>query len=341
MAKHKAPTQVTLASLQQQQTFFHEFVYRYWKLGVLLAIAVTIAILVPVYTRRQAHVSHLGVWDDLRSQADLGSGVFGQVQGGTPEALAHFAEEHRDAPVGAWAKALEVGALIKAEELDEAEKAAGELASNWPDHLLVNAEIFPGPDGSKHALGTAVRTGKERLGAWEKEHAMLFSNPALPADAPKVRLATTKGPIVVGLYVDRAPKHAENFLKLCREGFYNGTKFHRVVRGSLIQGGDPNSIAGEPESWGLGGPGNAIEPESDPRLRHFKGALAAWKGPGEANSHGSQFFLTTADQNQMDGQTVVFGLVLEGLPVLETIESGAVVGDRPQDPATIESTEVL
>lgn len=340
MAKHKAPTQVTLASLQQQ-TFFHEFVYRYWKLGALLALAGTIAILVPVYTRRQARVSHLEVWDELRSQADLGSGVFGQVQGGTPEALAHFAEEHAGTSVGAWAKALEVGALIKAEKMDEAESSAGELASGWPEHLLATAEIFPGQDGAKHSLGAAVRTGKERLAAWEKEHAMLFSNPALPADAPRVRLTTNKGAIVVGLYVDRAPKHAENFLKLCGEGFYNGTKFHRVVRGSLIQGGDPNSIAGDPESWGQGGPGNALDPEADPRLRHFKGALAAWKGPGEANSHGSQFFLTTADQNQMDGQTVVFGIVLEGFPVLETIESGAVVGDRPQDPAAIESVEIL
>src|SRR6185436_15276319 len=96
----------------------------------------------------------------------------------------------------------------------------------------------------------------------------------LPPDAPRVRLNTSKGPIVVGLYVDRAPKHAENFLKLCREGAYNGTKFHRVVRGSLVQGGDPNSVSGEPDSWGSGGPARAIVPENAPRLRHSKGARA-------------------------------------------------------------------
>src|SRR5262245_9624620 len=159
MAKHKAPTQVTLASLQQQ-TLFHDFVYRYWKLGALLAIAVSIGILIPVYTRQQARVSHHGIWDDLRSQADLGSGVFAQVQGGSPEALARFAEEHRDTQVGTWAKALEVGALVKAEKLDEAERAAGDLASTWPDHLLAKAAIFPAPDGTKHVLGDAVRSGK-------------------------------------------------------------------------------------------------------------------------------------------------------------------------------------
>ena len=146
---------------------------------------------------------------------------------------------------------------------------------------------------------------------------------------------------MVGLYSDRAPKHTENFLKLCREDFYKGTKFHRVVRGSVVQGGDPNSISGDPDTWGSGGLPNAIEPENDPRLRHFKGALAAWRAPGETRSNGSQFLITTTDQNEMDGQTVVFGIVLDGFQTLEAIESGAVVGDRPQDPATIESVEVL
>jgi cyclophilin family peptidyl-prolyl cis-trans isomerase len=340
MAKHKAPTQVTLASIRQE-TLFHQFVERYWKLGALLAVAVTIAILVPVYTRRQAQVAHLGVWDELRAQADLGRGVFGQIQGGSPEALAHFAEQHGNTPVGAWAKGLEVGACIKARHLDDAEKAASELAAGWPDHLLGTARIFPGADGSEMTLRDAVRSGKERLEAWRKEHANLFSNPPLPADAPRVRLNTSKGQIEVGLYSDRTPEHAANFLKLCKEGFYDGTKFHRVVRGSLIQGGDPNSIAGDPESWGLGGPEHALEPEADPRLRHFRGALAAWKAEGESRSHGSQFLLTTADQNRMDGQTVVFGIVLDGFRTIEAIESGAVVGDRPQDPATIDSVEIL
>jgi cyclophilin family peptidyl-prolyl cis-trans isomerase len=340
MAKHKAPTQVTVASLSEP-TLFHQIVERYWKLAAVLAVAGTIAILVPVYMRRQAQVAHHVTWNDLRAQADLGKGVFGQVQGGAPQALAHFAAQHQDSPVGAWAKGLEVGARVKAKELEEAERAAKDLAATWPDHLLSRAAIYPGQDGASVTLSEAVRSGKARLDAWEKEHASLFSNPPLPADAPRVRLATSKGPIVVGLYVDRAPRTAENFLKLCREGFYDGTKFHRVVRGSLIQGGDPGTVSGDPETWGQGGPANALELELDPRLRHFKGALVAWKAPGETRSHGSQFFLTTADQNQMDGQTAVFGLVLEGFPTLEAIESGAVVDDRPQDPATVEATEIL
>lgn len=339
MAKHKAPTQITIASIQQE-TFFHQFVERYWKLGALLAVAISIGILVPVYRNRQAHEVHRSTWDDLRAQADLGSAL-SPMRGGSAETLALFADQHRDTSVGAWAKALEVGSQVQAEKLEEAEKAASQLATLFPEHMLSKSKLYPGADGSGRTLAESIRDGSQRLSAWEKEHATLFSNPPLPADAPRVRLNTNKGPIVVGLYVDRAPKHAENFLKLCREGFYNGTKFHRVQRGSLIQGGDPNTVSGDPESWGLGGPADTLELEIDPKLRHFKGALVAFKAPGAARSHGSQFLLTTADQNQMDGQTVVFGQVLEGASAIEAIESGAVVEDRPQDPAVIESVEIL
>jgi cyclophilin family peptidyl-prolyl cis-trans isomerase len=340
MAKHKPPTQITIASIQQQ-TFLHEFVERYWKLGVGLAIVVSVAILVPTYWRGKARVEQHTLWDDLGTQANLGGGIFSQIQAGSPESMALFADQHRDSLVGGWAKALEVGAHIEADELGEAEKVAGQLETLWPDHVLSSAEIYPSPDGSPRSLRDSIRAGKASIDSWEKEHPFLFSNPELPADAPRVRLSTSKGAIVVGLYVDRAPAHAENFLKLVRAGFYNGTKFHRVVRGSLIQGGDPNTIAGEPESWGLGGPEGTLELEIDPKLRHFRGALVAWKADGATRSHGSQFFLTTADQHDMDGKTVVFGRVLEGDTTIEAIESGAVVDDRPQDPAVIESVEVL
>ena len=340
MNKHKAPTQVTLASTQER-TFLHEVVERYWKTAVGCFVIGTIAILIPLYLQGKSKESLHAQWDDLRAQANLGSGIFSQVQGGSPGTLASFADSHRESPVGAWARALEVGARIDAGELEQAAKASLTLQETWADHPLGAEKLYPGPDGTPLQLTDAITQGRAALAAWEKERAFLFSNPSLPPDAPRVRLKTKKGDILIGLYVDRAPNHAQNFLKLCREGFYTGTKFHRVVRGSLIQGGDPNSIAGAPETWGQGGPASLLEPEIDPRLRHFKGAVSAWKTPGETKSHGSQFFIATADQHQMDGQNVVFGAVLEGLDVVEAIESGAVVGDTPQDPTVIEAVEVL
>lgn len=340
MAKHKAPTQVTIATIQQQ-SLVNELVERYWKVALLVAVAVSVGILVPHYQRTREREEFLRLWDDLRAQSDFGSGFFLQVQGGSAPALDRFAEEHRDKPMAAWAKAVEIGTLIQEEKLDEAEAAAAELKSTFGDHLVASGAFYPGKDGTRLSLDAAIRAAKAEMAAWEKEHAFLFENPALPADAPRVRLQTSKGPIVVGLYADRVPQHVEAFLKLCRDGGYNGTRFHQIERGSFIQGGDPNTVSGTPETWGLGGSADGVEGESDPALRHFKGSLVAWRAPGATRSHGSQFFLTTSDQNQRDGQTVVFGKVLEGEATLEAIESSPVVDGKPQDPAVIESVEIL
>jgi cyclophilin family peptidyl-prolyl cis-trans isomerase len=336
MAKHKDPTQVTIASIQER-TFLHEFVERYWLFGLGLAAVATAAILIPHFLRQRSQGTAAADWDRLRAEIEFGSPLFGGIQGGSVAALASFAKEKEGLPVGAWAKTLEIGSRIKEEQYEEAERAAMELASAWPEHQI----LLPTTDGQVLPLGDVIRTKRAALEAWKKEHAFLFSNPALPADAPRVRLNTTKGPIVVGLYVDRAPKHAERFLDLCRDGFYNGTKFHRVVRGTLIQGGDPNSISGEPDTWGKGGPEGQIDPEIDPALRCFRGSLVAWAASPGAASHGSQFFLTTADQHEMDGEYSVFGRVIEGDSVIETIETGAVVGEVPQAPVSIESVEIL
>ena len=340
MAKHKDPSQITIASTQER-TILHELVERYWKFSIGLALVVIAAILIPHYTQQRSQSAALQNWDRLRSEVEFGNALFGGIQGGAPPVLAGLADEFQGKPIGAWAKALEVGGELQNEKYEEAEKAASQLATIWPEHPIATEALVPGPDGTAMKLTEAIRSRRAKLEAWKKEHAFLFSNPDLPADAPRVRLNTSKGPIVIGLYVDRAPKHAENFLRFCREGYYNGTKFHRVVRGTLVQGGDPNSISGEPETWGLGGPETTLEPEIDPQLRHFKGTLSAWKTSKDAGSHGSQFFLTTADRSEMDGQYTVFGRLLEGEAVLEAIESGAVVGERPQDPAVLQSTEIL
>jgi len=340
MAKHKAPTQVTIATIQQQ-SLFNELVERYWKLAALAAVAVTVGILLPHYQQTRNREEFLRLWDDLRAQSDFGSGFFLQVQGGSAPALDQFAEQHRDQPLAAWAKAVEVGTLLQEEKLDEAEAAAVELEGTFGEHLIASRPFYGPKDGPRRTLDEAIRASKAELAAWEKEHAFLFENPALPSDAPRVRFQTSKGPIVVGLYSDRVPQQVEAFLKLCRDGAYTGTRFHQIERGSFIQGGDPNTVSGAPETWGLGGSAEGVEGESDPALRHFKGSLSAWRAPGAERSHATQFFLTTSDQNQRDGQSVVFGRILEGDTTLEAIESSPVVDGKPQDPAVIEAVEVL
>jgi peptidyl-prolyl cis-trans isomerase B (cyclophilin B) len=143
---------------------------------------------------------------------------------------------------------------------------------------------------------------------------------------------TNHGAIEVELFDDAAPKTVENFVKLSKDGFYDGLTFHRVIRDFMIQGGCP-------EGTGTGGPGYQFEDEFNDN-KVVRGALAmANAGP---NTNGSQFFIVTTDAAPwLDGKHTVFGRVTEGMDAVDSIEgteTGA--GDRPVQDAVIERVEV-
>jgi len=137
-----------------------------------------------------------------------------------------------------------------------------------------------------------------------------------------------------------APKTVANFVKLAKAGFYDGTKFHRVIKDFMIQGGDPqtkdDSLAAR---WGTGGPGYKFEDEIHANNRNEVGTMAmANAGP---NTNGSQFFINTANNNFLDGKHTVFGRVTAGIDVVKAIggcKTGE--GDRPVEPMTITSVSV-
>jgi cyclophilin family peptidyl-prolyl cis-trans isomerase len=338
MARHAAPTDVTIAS-HQEPGLLHEWVRRYWKLALLVALALTAGILARVWLHQRSQATADASWDRLRQEVELGGG-FTPASFPAPDVLGELASELQHDQAGPWAKAFQVRALVDAQRYDEARTAIADLEATWPKHPLVTEPLVHVEDAAPRTLPEHLRAAIAELERWKESHGDLFANPPLPADAPRVALATGKGEIVVGLYADRAPQHVLNFLKLVREGFYDGTRFHRVVADFMIQGGDPNSREGAPETWGQGGPGYTVPAELG-ELRHFTYVLAAAKKPNEAESSGSQFYITTAPAHALDGQHTVFGAVLAGEDVVDAIESGPVVGDRPQDPVLIESARVL
>jgi cyclophilin family peptidyl-prolyl cis-trans isomerase len=142
---------------------------------------------------------------------------------------------------------------------------------------------------------------------------------------------TSRGAIVLDLFETEAPKTVENFRKLADEGFYNGLIFHRVIPDFMIQGGCP-------EGTGRGGPGYTFEDEQNDR-KVVRGALAmANAGP---NTNGSQFFIvTTGAAPWLDGKHTVFGEVVDGMDVVDAIESVPTdAGDKPLEAQTIERIE--
>ena len=145
-------------------------------------------------------------------------------------------------------------------------------------------------------------------------------------------LLTNHGAIELELFDDDAPKTVENFVKLARDGFYEGVIFHRVIPDFMIQGGDPTGT-------GTGGPGYEFEDEFNEH-RVVRGALAmANAGP---NTNGSQFFIVTAEATPwLDGKHTVFGKVTSGMDVVDRIcEAERDQNDRPASPVAIERVEL-
>ena len=144
----------------------------------------------------------------------------------------------------------------------------------------------------------------------------------------KATMHTNHGPIVLELFEDDAPKTVENFVKLSRDGFYDGLTFHRIIRDFMIQSGCP-------QGTGTGGPGYEFEDEiNDHKIE--RGALAmANRGPG---TNGSQFFIVTTEAAPwLDGKHTVFGEVeagMDAVDAIEGVETGA--GDKPVEPVLIE-----
>ena len=168
------------------------------------------------------------------------------------------------------------------------------------------------------------------------------------SETPVFDIITSEGTIRIRLYAE-TPKHRDNFCKLALSGFYNGTQFHRIIRGFMIQGGDPYSkIDTLRDKWGQGGPGYEIPAEFVPQLTHKKGALAAARRGDTANplreSSGSQFYIVQDPVacSHLDGAYTVFGETLEGLNIIDKIASVSVdERDRPLKPVRIVSIKYV
>ncbi len=150
----------------------------------------------------------------------------------------------------------------------------------------------------------------------------------------KVALETTMGTMVLELYDDKAPITTANFKKLVSQGFYDSTIFHRVIKGFMIQGGDPTGT-------GTGGPGYFIKDEFGPGLTHDKKGILSMANAGP-NTGGSQFFITLAATPWLDNKHAIFGEIVEGMDVLDKIGSTPTSpGDRPKTEVKIVKAKIV
>jgi len=187
------------------------------------------------------------------------------------------------------------------------------------------------------------------------------NNPAITNDMNRIAtIKTNKGDIKLELFEDTMPITTGNFIKLAEEGFYNNTKFHRIIDGFMIQAGDPNTKGDDVATYGTGGPGYTIQDEfvEGPLLTNVRGTIAM-ANTGQPNSGGSQFFINTVDNTGLDfdkppmtSSHPVFGRVVDGMDIIDVISKAPTrktltqvaippaEQDIPIDPVVVESITI-
>ena len=219
--------------------------------------------------------------------------------------------------------------------------------------LLLAALAACAPANRDTAASDTTKTTATTAAGYSSTTSSSVSNPAptTPAPAPKAsaeenrpmeyykdkvaELHTSAGEIDIRFYPDAAPNHVKNFIDLAEKGFYNGTKFHRVIPGFMIQGGDPNTISGSPYSWGTGGSGKNVAAEFN-SIHHARGVVSMARS-NDPNSASSQFFICVADAGSLDNQYTAFGKVTKGMDVADKIvNTPCNASDRPNNPTSID-----
>lgn len=162
--------------------------------------------------------------------------------------------------------------------------------------------------------------------------ALAVAAPPTPAAvvpaAPEAVVETEHGPFVIRLRPDLAPRHVAHFVKTAKAGGYDGTTFHRIIPGGIVQGGDPFSKdPARAAEYGRGGLGLLKAEFSD--LPFARGVVAAARRPSSVDSGGSQFFIVLTDQPALKGQYTIFGEVAEGMDVVDALGRTPVQGDKP------------
>ena len=220
--------------------------------------------------------------------------------------------------------------------------------------LLLAALAACAPANRDTAASDTTKTTATAAAGYGSTTSSSVSNPApttTTAPAPKAsaeenrpmeyykdkvaELHTSAGEIDIRFYPDAAPNHVKNFIDLAEKGFYNGTKFHRVIRGFMIQGGDPNTNSGNPYTWVTGGSGKNVAAKFN-SIHHARGVVSMARS-NDPNSASSQFFICVADAGSLDNQSTAFGKVTKGMEVADKIVNaprGA--GDRPNNPTSID-----
>jgi len=200
--------------------------------------------------------------------------------------------------------------------------------------MMTDTSATSATSGTMPATTTATQTAAPAPA--QQETKKMSAN---PYENKVAELHTSAGEIDIRFFPDVAPNHVKNFIDLAQQGFYTNTKFHRVIPGFMIQGGDPNTISGDPNTWGTGGSKQNVKAEFN-TVSHKRGIVSMARS-NDPNSASSQFFIVVKDSTFLDRNYTVFGQVTKGMDVADKIVGAQTVGnDRPANPVAITSVVI-
>lgn len=262
---------------------------------------------------------------------------------GEPAALASLAGDFEGQPMGAWVRLTEATNRLEQNDLQGASEALAALRNEHPDHLLSSDPLPIGEDGAQQTLVDSLAAKIDARRRWEESHPELFGLPDPPDGAPRVRITTSQGDIVIALYRQEAPETTARFVELVTGGFFDGQAVHAVRKDLAIELGDPHTKTrpDEPDSWGLGGQNVGVPGETN-ALKFFRGAVATAPVVNEGEESSSRFMILSADGLRLGGQGVVFGVVVEGIELAESLDDVETAPGslRPAERIEIESMRV-
>lgn len=210
--------------------------------------------------------------------------------------------------------------------------------------IIILAVVFAQKDVSQEALQYSLGNMNQESESFLQETAYNQTQPVTTMESLQsittATLKTSIGDITIEFDRENTPNTVENFITLAQSGFYNGTKFHRIIADFMIQGGDPlTKDDAMMDRWGTGGPGYQFADEIKPTNKNLKGTISmANAGP---NTNGSQFFINVVDNPHLDRGHTVFGKVISGYDVAEKISKVATLPNgRPVEPVIVYSVDL-
>ena len=307
--KHKAPTQVTL--VQEEKGAFAQWISTNWKMLAFAAAGISALILGSQLMGQKAVESRNAELDTLLAA----------VQSGDASQLEAASSSLAEAGLGSWADLMLVQLALSEERYDDAASLLSKLEANASP--LLGMQMPLGSEGETRSILEHIRTcidgSKEQLAATGVQ----LYNPAPPSGATRVVFDTDMGSIEVGLYDEKAPLHVANFLANVDAGTYEGTRFHRIISGFMIQGGNPNTTSEDRTQW-IENPDDdevLVPSEKENGLVHSPFVLAGAMKPDDTDSSQYQFYITEGHAHWLNEKHTVYGKVLLGEDIVRALAS--------------------